>query len=305
MDDKLKPVRMGGQAVMEGVMIKSDNYYTVSVRKGKEIVSKVEKLKKGKSKFFKLPIVRGFFNLIDMMKIGMGALMWSAEQVEGEEGEFSKKEIFMTVAFSILIVIVFFIILPYFATNLLGFKEETKPILFNIIDGLIRIGLFLGYIWGISFMKDIKRIFQYHGAEHMAIHCQEKGLGMNIKNVRKFRTMHPRCGTSFLLLVFLLSVIVFSFVPFIWNLIYSDFNTLNVVLRKGILFVSRISLIPLVAGISYEILRISDKFQDNIIFKIIAYPGILLQKITTSEPADDQIEVAIHSVNNILKNERG
>ena len=305
MGEKYKPVRMGGQAVMEGVMIKSDNYYTVSVRKGKDIVSKVEKLKKGKSKFFKLPIIRGFFNLIDMMKLGMGALMWSAEQVEGESGEFTKKEIFMTIAFSVLAVIIFFIILPYFATGLLGFKEETKPILFNIIDGLIRIGLFLAYIWGISFMKDIKRIFQYHGAEHMAIHCQEKGLDLNIKNIRKFRTMHPRCGTSFLLLVFILSVIVFSFVPFIVNFIYSDFNSLNVVLRKGILFITRISLIPFVAGISYEILRISDKYQSNIIFKIISYPGILLQKITTSIPSDDQIEVAVHSVKNILKKERG
>lgn len=300
---KYKPIRIGGQAVVEGVMVKSENYYAVSVRKGKQIISKTEKLKKRSSRIFKMPLLRGFFNLADMLVIGMGALMWSAEQ-SGEDGEsISRREIIFTVLFSVFAVVVFFILLPYIATNFLGFKEEKSPVLFNIIDGLIRIGLFLIYIWGISFMKDIKRIFQYHGAEHMAIHCHEKGLGLNLKNVRKFRTMHPRCGTSFLLLVFILSVAVFSFIPLIVNTVYSDFNSINVWVRKPLLAVVRISLIPLIAGISYEILRSSDKHQENIFFKAISYPGILLQKITTKIPTDEQIEVAVNSVKMVVEKE--
>ena len=200
-------------------------------------------------------------------------------------------------------VVVFFIALPYFLTNLVGFTEEKIPILFNIVDGVIRILIFLIYIAAISFMKDVRVLFQYHGAEHKAIHCYEKGKKLNAANVRKFTTLHPRCGTSFLLLVFIVSILVFSLLPSIILLYYPHFSSLNVWLRKGILFPVRILLIPFIAGISYEILKISDKHQKNFLFKIISVPGLALQKITTKEPTNRQIEVAIVSLKKLLETE--
>lgn len=304
-DTNKKPlkIRIGGQAVIEGVMIKSENYYAVSVIKGQKIISKIEKLRARKSRLYKLPIIRGFFNMIDMLKVGMKALSWSAEQSGDENEKITKKEMVITIILSILLTIIFFIMLPYFSAQFFGFKEEKNPVLFNLVDGLIRIIIFLAYLIGISFIPDIKRIFQYHGAEHMTVHCYEKNKELNIKNVRRYQTMHPRCGTSFLLLVFIISIIIFSFTPFIVSFIYTSFNTLNSILKKIVLFFARILMIPLIAGISYEILRISDKFQKNILFKIISLPGIMLQKITTKKPTNRQIGVAINSVKKILKYE--
>lgn len=296
-------IRIGGQAVMEGVMIKSENFYAVSARKGSSIVSMHEKLKNPKSKFYRMPVARGFFNMIAMLKVGMKALMWSAEQAGEDAEKLGKKEIFVTIAVSIAAVIIFFILLPYFAANFIGFNEERNPAAFNLIDGIIRISLFLIYLIAISFMKDVKRLFQYHGAEHMAVHCYEKNMKLSKNNVRKYPTMHPRCGTSFLLLVFIISIIVFSFVPSILMLIYPKFNMLNIFARKILLFAARIIMIPLIAGISYEILKISDKYQSNIIFKLISLPGILLQKITTKNPTNAQIEVAINSVKKVVEME--
>ena len=296
-----KKVNVGGQAVIEGVMIRGIHNYVVAVRKDKKIVTKKGQIPHKKHKFLKWPFVRGSVNLVEMLIIGMKSLMWSAEQVGGEEEKLGKNELLVTVLVSIGFVILFFVALPYFLTSLFGFIEEEKPVLFNIVDGIIRIVIFLIYIVAISFMEDVKRVFQYHGAEHKAIHCYEHGEKINIENVKKFTTLHPRCGTSFLLIVFVVSIFVFSLLPSIILLYSPSFLELNVWIRRGILFPLRILLLPVIAGVSYEILKISDKHQKNLLFKIISTPGLLLQKITTKEPDEKQIEVAIASLKSLLE----
>ena len=301
---KSKKINVGGQAVIEGVMIRGPKKYVVAVRNNNKIVLKRSKIPIKKNKFLKLPFIRGFVNLADMMVIGIKSLMWSAEQVEIEEEKVGKSTIAFTLLLSIAVVILFFIALPYFLTNLIGFAEEKKPILFNLVDGLIRILIFLIYIFAISFMKDVRILFQYHGAEHKAIHCYEKGKKLNIGNVKKFTTLHPRCGTSFLLIVFIVSILVFSILPSVILIYYPSFSNLNVWLRRGILIPIRILLLPAIAGISYEILKISDRHQSSFLFRIISMPGLLLQKITTQEPDKKQIEVAIYSVKKLLEIEK-
>ena len=298
-----KKINVGGQALIEGVMIRGPNNYAIAVRKGSRILTKTAKIPKKKYSILKWPFVRGFVNLAEMLVIGIKALMWSAEQAGEEKEKLSKKDITITLFISIGFAILFFIVLPYLLTSLIGFSEHEKPVLFNIVDGIIRILIFLSYITAISFMKDVKVLFQYHGAEHMAIHCYEHGKELSIKNVKSFRTMHERCGTSFLFIVFAISVVVFSILPSLVIRYSPAFDSLNHWAKTGILFPVRILLIPVIAGISYEILKLSDRKKANILFKIVSFPGIMLQKITTQKPTTKQIEVAIASLNKLLKTE--
>ena len=299
-----KKINVGGQAVIEGVMIRGPNSYVVAVRKNKQIIAKKWTIKKKKYGFLKWCFIRGFINLVEMLVIGIKSLMWSAEQAAPNEGKIGKNELMLTILISIAVVILFFIALPYFLTSLLGITEERKPIFFNLVDGFIRILIFLSYVIAISFMNDVKTLFQYHGAEHKAIHCYEKNKKLKAANVKKFTTLHPRCGTSFLLIVFIVSIFVFSLLPSLIVNYYPIFLDLNQWARKGILFPVRILLLPVIAGISYEILKISDKRQENLLFRLISMPGLWLQKITTREPNKRQIEVAIHSLKKLLSNEK-
>ncbi len=298
-----KKINIGGQAVIEGVLIRGTKKYVVAVRKGNKIISKNGKIPAKKYNFFKWPFVRGFVNLLEMLVIGIKSIMWSAEQTSGKEEKLGKHEIAFTIFVSMGFVILFFIALPYFLTNFIGFTEEKKPVLFNLMDGMIRILIFLIYIILISFIKDVKVLFQYHGAEHKAIHCYENGKKLEPANVKKFTTLHPRCGTSFLLIVFIVSIFIFSLLPSIILFYYPEFSNFNAWVRKGVLFPARILLIPLIAGISYEILKISDKHQKNLLFKLVSMPGLGLQKITTKEPTRKQIEVAIFSLKRLLATE--
>jgi uncharacterized protein YqhQ len=291
---------VGGQAVIEGVMMKSGRKVCISVRKGKKIVQKKQTLKK-KSKFKKLPFIRGIVNLFEMMIIGIKALMWSAEESTDDcEEEIKPWELTLTFVASFLIVVVFFVALPYVLTNFTGLREETRPILFNLVDGLLRITFFLAYIKGVSFMSDVKRLFQYHGAEHKVIHCFESGKALTIKNIKKFPTVHPRCGTSFLIIVFLSAIVVFSLIPSIIMGIFPGFVSLPFALRKVILLSLRIIVIPIISGISYEFLKLSDKFRRGNIMKIMIKPGLMMQRITTKEPTAKQIEVALASLKRVL-----
>ncbi len=297
-----KDIHIGGQAVIEGVMIKSDHNYVVSVRKNNKIITKKEKIRKKSSKLNRTPFLRGIVNLIDMLIIGIKSIIWSAEQQEEKaEEKISNKEIFGIIAISFGFAILFFIALPYFLTIMTGVKEETKPIMFNIIDGAIRTIFFILYIWAISFMKDIRDLFQYHGAEHKAVNCFESGKKITLENVKRYSTLHRRCGTSFIMIVFIISIIVFSVLPAIIMLLYPGFIEINIWSRKGILFLSRILMIPIIAGISYEILKLSDKFKKNAFLKSLSTPGLWLQKITTKEPTMKQLEVAIEAVKQIIK----
>src|SRR3989338_6366380 len=300
-----KKLSIGGQAVIEGVMIRSPNYNVVAVRKGNKIIAKKEKIRQRKG-FYKLPVIRGFFNLVHMLKIGMRAMMWSADQQleAGKEEKISKKEITLTILFSIIAAISLFTALPYFLTIVLGIKEEAQPAMFNLIDGMIRIIIFLLYIAAISLMKDVKILFQYHGAEHMSIHCYEKNKGLNVGNVKKFPTLHPRCGTAFIMIVLVVSILVFSILTPIVLYSFPSLPEMHIFPRKIILFLTRLYFLPLIAGLSYEFLKFSAKYEKNPVMKIFIYPGLLMQQMTTKKPNKGQIEVAMAAVNKVLQLEK-
>lgn len=290
----MKGSGIGGQAVMEGVMMKNGSKYAVAVRKPDgDIVVDTQKFKKTFEgvKFFDLPIARGVIAFIDSLRLGVGTLMYSADFAVDEEDEAKKKKdpekqkredkVIMTlsVVLAVVLAIGIFMVLPYYLSQLLK-KAITSTALLTLCEGLIRIVLFVGYIAAISCMKDIKRVFMYHGAEHKSINCIENGLELNVANVRKSSRRHKRCGTSFLLIVMLISVIFFMFIRV-------ETAWLRIVLR--------LLLIPVIAGVSYEFIRLAGK-SDSKIVNILSKPGLALQSLTTSEPDDSMIEVAIASV---------
>lgn len=263
---------------MEGVMIKApDNYSMAARRPDKKIVSKRVKhlTLSQRYKFFNLPLLRGAVSVFEMMIVGVKALQWSAEQ-QGEEEELGTKEWVMVFGFAILMTIGLFVLLPYYGAK---FFYAPDTWLFGLLDGLLRLVVFIGYLFLIGFMSDIKRMFEYHGAEHMSVHCYESKLPLTVKNVKKFPPEHPRCGTSLLLFVVAVSIILFS-------LIRTPHWYYNVP--------ARILLIPVVAGISYELLKFSAKYKW---LRWLSYPGIWAQKLTTRQPDAEQIEVAIAALN--------
>ncbi len=288
---------IGGQAVLEGVMMKNRDKYAVAVRKPNgEIDVEVEEYKGvcGDKKFAKLPFIRGVFAFIDSLILGMKVTTYSASFYEEEDEKPSKTEeklekllgnkaddimMTFTVILSVIIAVALFMLLPLFLSDLLG-KYIRNASVIAIIEGMIRILIFIAYIAGISLMKDIKRLYMYHGAEHKCINCIEKGRPLTVKDVKRSSRQHKRCGTSFLLFVVLVSVIVFFFIRV-------DNMALKLVLR--------IALVPVIAGISYEIIRLAGR-SDNILVRIISAPGMWMQKLTTKEPDEDMIKVAIASV---------
>lgn len=288
---------IGGQAVLEGVMMKNRDKYAVAVRKPNgEIDVEVEEYKGvcGDKKFAKLPFIRGVFAFIDSLILGMKVTTYSASFYEEEDEKPSKSEgklekllgnkaddimMTFTVILSVIIAVALFMLLPLFLSDLLG-KYIRNASVIAIIEGLIRILIFIAYIAGISLMKDIKRLYMYHGAEHKCINCIEKGRPLTVKDVKRSSRQHKRCGTSFLLFVVLVSVIVFFFIRV-------DNMALKLILR--------IALVPVIAGISYEIIRLAGR-SDNVLVRIISAPGMWMQKLTTKEPDEDMIEVAIASV---------
>ncbi|MEK6858048.1 MAG: DUF1385 domain-containing protein [Nanoarchaeota archaeon] len=283
MKQKSQP-SIGGQAVIEGVMMRSPKFTATAVRKkdGK-IVFKTEKSNSliKKYKVLQLPFIRGTISLFEMMVLGVKTLAWSAsQQEEGEEITFS--ELFWTVVTAFAFTIIAFVLLPYMITS---FFVQQATLTFNLIDGVIRLALFLGYVWAISYFHEIHRIFQYHGAEHKTVHCYENGKKLTVENVKKFTTLHPRCGTSMIIFVIALSIVLFSFIK-------SDYWPINVLLR--------IILIPVIGGIAYEVTKLSAKYQDNIVLKAIIYPGLCTQKLTTKEPDELQIEVAIAAMKKVV-----
>ena len=273
---------IGGQAVIEGVMMKSKSKYAISVRLPKGKIKTLKKRLKRKSKIYAAPLFRGFFVLWDTLILGIKALNWSANQQLEKKEKLTMKELIFTIVLSFIFVILFFIVIPFYLTGLI----VAKGILFNLIDGVLRIGIFLIYLAGISFMKDVKQLFRYHGAEHKAVNCYEAGEELTIKNAKKFTTINPRCGTSFLVIVLVISILVFS-------LVISD----HWYVKLG----ARIVLIPVIAAVSYEILKISSRFKNNLIFRILNAPGLWIQRITTKEPTNKQIEIAIASLKAVLR----
>lgn len=280
---------IGGQAVMEGVMMKNEDLYAVAVRKpdGEIIIDKKEYrgiLPDAKIKNF--PFLRGVLRFADSMIIGMKTLMYSASFFEEEEektdGKQPQKEsavMGITMAVSVAAAIFIFMLIPYFLSDF--FKQWiASPVVSAVAEGIIRMGIFLAYILLISQLKDIQRVFMYHGAEHKCINCIEHGMELNVENVRKSSRLHKRCGTSFLFLVICISIITFLFIQ-------TDSGVLRIVLR--LLFV------PVIAGAAYEFIRLAGK-SDHALIVLLSRPGMALQKLTTKEPDDSMIEVGIASV---------
>lgn len=287
---------IGGQAVIEGVMMKSDTHTAVSVRLNNgKIKTKKESIKK-RSNIWKKPFFRGTLMLIDTLVIGIKALLWSADQQLEKHEKISNLEVVSTLVFSMALTVIFFVAVPYFAAGFFGVKEHSNPILFNLIDGMIKMALFLAYILAISYMKEVKRLFQNHGAEHMTVHCYEAGKKLTPENCKKYSTQHPRCGTSFLMIVLVISILLFSLIPLLAFRLFPILLTYSVWLQKAILLPIRILFIPLVASLSYELLKLSARFEKNRLMRLITWPGMAMQKITTKKPTEKQLEVAIKAL---------
>ena len=288
----------GGQAVIEGVMMRGRDYLAVAVRKadGEIVIQKtpVGSITK-KFPFLKWPFIRGIVGLCESFGVGMKALMFSADQFmddgetneKGEPNKLSGWETALTVTLALALTIVLFIILPLFGRSLMG-KILPGPVWGNIIESILRMIILVGYIVAVSSMNDIKRVFAYHGAEHKVINTFEAKEDLTVENARKHTTFHPRCGTSFLLFVVIVSAVFFSFLHY-------D----NALMR----FASRIALLPIIAGVSYEIIKFNGRHQDFFLWRWLSAPGFWLQRLTTREPDDDQLQVAISSLVAVLREE--
>ncbi len=283
---------IGGQAVIEGVMMRGPAFLATAVRQpdGEIIIDRKPFSTVGERyPLLKKPLLRGCVALIESLVYGMKALSWSAQAAGEEDEQLSSGEMALTMGFSILLAVGLFIALPTYATRFLS-SVFTTPFTLNLAEGVLRLFIFLAYVGGISLLKDIQRVFQYHGAEHKTIHAYEAGVVLSPENVKVFSTLHPRCGTNFLLIVMFVSIFIFAFLgwPSLWFRI-----------------ASRIVLMPLVAGISYEIIRYIGKNCDRPGIKLLAWPGLMLQKLTTREPSEDQIEVAIKALQSVLPELQG
>lgn len=282
-------ISIGGQAVIEGVMMRSPSCIATAVRKPSgEIVYKKTKISSNKGKLAEIPFIRGAVMLFDALVLGIKELTFSANEAEEkEEEQITQKEAVLTTIVSLALGIGLFIVLPSLIGSFLFFDNKLYS---NILEAVLRLVFFILYIWLISFSKEVKRVYQYHGAEHKSIYAYENQLELTPENAKKFTTLHPRCGTSFLLIVMFIAIVVFSTIDFIFP---TPTTVAGKILVKILL---RVLLMPLIAGISYEIQRYSSKHLDNPIIKAIAFPGLSLQRITTKEPDLQQLEVAIVAI---------
>jgi uncharacterized protein YqhQ len=265
----------GGQALIEGVMIRSRIHMVMCVRKpNNEILTNVERLHPLAERYraLGLPFLRGIVALIESFYLGIKGLFFSANVVVEEEGEkFTYKEFAVAIALAFGVV-AFFVAVPYFLTAL--FNLTPGSVVFNIVEAAIRLSLFLLYLAFVSMWGEFKRVLQYHGAEHKTINAHEAGVPLDVANVKKFSRLHPRCGTSFIFIILIVSIVLFSIMPnlgFLGNLAY------------------RVLLIPVLGGISYELLRLSGKYRNSSVMKIFTLPGLAFQRLTTKEPSEDMI----------------
>jgi uncharacterized protein YqhQ len=289
-------MRVGGQAIMEGVLMRSPNFWGMAVRTPSgDVDLRAEQFRSvtRRSKLFRLPIVRGALSLGETLWLGMKALTLSTNIALGEEQELSKKEIAGTLVFALVLGFGLFLVAPVLGTkglgSLLGGSIE-NPVLFNLIEGVIRIAIFVAYLVGITLLsKDIKRFFGYHGAEHKAIKVYERGEELVPENARKLDTSHVRCGTSFVLYVLVLSILVFSLLG-VQGWVY--------------MLASRIIVIPIVAGLAFEFIMWSARHQDSALVRALVWPGLQMQKLTTREPSDAMVEVAMASLKKVISMEK-
>ena len=283
---------IGGQAVIEGVMMKGPTSWSVAVRDAKGVIQTRDERLRALHRAWKRPVLRGVVALFHALVIGIKALefsaMVSAEGIEDEK-PLTKTAIAGTIAFSIVLSVVLFILVPLWATKLIGMVFEVvdkSSVAFNLVDGVVRVFVFLAYVVGIGLWSEIRRVFEYHGAEHMVIHAFEHGRGMTTGEAMDYSPLHPRCGTSFLMIVMVVSIVVFSAIPQAWPMLYK--------------FLARLVLVPLIAGLSYEALKLSARFKDNAIVAAMVWPGLMLQRLTTRTPDEAQVEVALVAMQRVL-----
>jgi len=275
----------GGQAVIEGVMIRSKKHMVICVRQpNDEILTKTEEIKSVFERYraLRLPFLRGIVALFETLYLGIKGIYFSANVSLEEEEKLGPKEVVLAVVVALALAIFLFSIIPFFLTTFLNFKG----IVFNVVEGVIRLMILLLYLASVSLVGEFRRVFQYHGAEHMAINAYEAGVELNVTNAKKYSRFHPRCGTSFLLIVTLISILLFSIMPnlgFIARLAY------------------RILLIPVIGAISYEILKLSGRYKNSRIMRVLVTPGLGLQYLTTRKPDEDMIAVALKAVEETSK----
>jgi len=278
----------GGQAVIEGVMIRSKKHMVICVRQpNDEILTKTEEIKSlsERYKVLRLPFLRGIVALFETLYLGIKGLYFSANATLEEEEKLNPKEIALSVVLAFALVILLFSILPFFLANLSGLRG----MVFYVVESVIRLGILLIYLASISLVGEFRRVFQYHGAEHTAINTYEAGVELNVENAKKYSRFHPRCGTSFLLIVTLISIVIFSIMPnlgFFMNLAY------------------RVLLIPVIGSVSYEVLKFSDRYRDSKVMKVLVAPGLGLQYLTTKKPDDKMIAVALEAVKEVNRLEK-
>ena len=286
MPKKITDLAVGGQAVIEGVMMRDAHRTATAVRLPNgdiDVETRTVSSIRDRYPVLNLPLIRGSVIMVESLIIGMRALSFSAQAAGEEDEQMTKKEIAMTILFALVLASILFIVIPTGAAHLAAAYTD-DPIVFNLIEGGIRLMVFLLYIWGISFMGGIRRVFQYHGAEHKTIHCYEAGEALTVENVQKFPRLHPRCGTNFLLIVMVVAIVfhVFFGWPDLWLRI-----------------LSRLAILPVVAGVSYEIIRFAGRSENHLVH-ILTTPGLWLQYLTTRPPADEMVEVAIESLKAVL-----
>jgi len=297
---------VGGQAVIEGVMMKSPERVATSVRlPNGAIVTKADPFVSltRRYKAFGYPIIRGVMSFFELMVLGIKTLNYSAEmaangQISEQVKPSSEPErigfsIAMAVVISLALGLVIFFFLPILTTQLL--IADRKAMGFNLVAGAIRVMIFLGYVWVLSQFKDFRRLFQYHGAEHKSIFAFEADLPLVVESTYRFKTYHPRCGTSFILIVAILAIITYSISDTLFAVIFN--HAPNIIAR----FATHLVFLPLVAGVSFELLKLSGKTRNNIITKILIAPGLWIQRITTSEPSDEQVEVAMTALKSSIE----
>ncbi|QIV79216.1 DUF1385 domain-containing protein [Fervidobacterium pennivorans subsp. shakshaketiis] len=273
-------MKVGGQAVIDGVLMMGKKIVVAVRKQSGEIEVRELGIPGVSQKWMRIPFIRGFISLYYSLYFGMKALNLSAEISTDEK--MKKSESFFSILIAVVLAVGLFIVFPAYLTKWLGFKDN--EFLFSLVDGLIRLGLFLSYVFFISLFEDVKSVFRYHGAEHKAVHTYEHNEELTVENARKYSTIHPRCGTNFVMIFLIIAILV-----------HSLYGLLGVTMLGRIIF--RIFAIPVVAGISYELLRLFDKYPK---IRFLALPGMILQKLTTAEPDDSQLEVALVSLRHAI-----
>lgn len=279
---------VGGQAVIEGVMMRNKNRIAIAVRKPDQQLSLYEETLTTfgeKYPLFKLPLLRGMVAFVESLVLGTRALTISAtEAAVEEEEELTGWQLTLTVGIAMLFGVGLFFFLPTLVMRLVAGNSTAPPLILNLLEGVVRLTIFLAYLLIVSRLQDIQRVFQYHGAEHKSVACFEAGEELTVANARKYSTLHPRCGTSFLLLVMTVSIVLFSFFgwPGLWQRL-----------------ILRLVLLPFIAGLSYELIQLAGRYR---IFRYLTAPGLWLQRLTTREPDDQQLAVALHALRAVLAN---